>query len=72
MPRPDPAAPAETAADLAASMAHALSTPGLRAFGLSYSSIPELARRATLASSSKTNPIALTPVELEAALEAAL
>jgi alcohol dehydrogenase class IV len=49
-----------------------LSIPPLRAYGISRDDIPDLVAAASIASSMKANPIALTPAELTTILENAL
>jgi alcohol dehydrogenase class IV len=49
-----------------------LNIPGLRAYGIGANDLPELATKAANASSMKANPVALTPEELSAVLQAAL
>jgi alcohol dehydrogenase class IV len=53
-------------------LARELAVPGLSAYGVQSSDIPELVGKARAASSMKGNPIALTPAELTSILEQAL
>jgi alcohol dehydrogenase class IV len=67
--------PSARAADGAAwvsDLAAALGIPPLSAFGVSRERVPDLVEKTGIASSTKANPIVLTPEELTEILEAAL
>jgi alcohol dehydrogenase class IV len=49
-----------------------LKVPGLGAYGLTKNDVPDVVRKAAVASSMKANPIVLKPEELAAILERAL
>ncbi len=53
-------------------LAHDLGIPALGAYGISQVHVPELVRKAAAASSTKANPIVLTPEELTEILQAAM
>jgi alcohol dehydrogenase class IV len=62
----------EDGAEWAAAAAGKMGIPPLRAYGLSEDDIPALVQEAARASSTRANPLALTPEELRAVLTGAL
>jgi alcohol dehydrogenase class IV len=68
----NPAATAEEGVAWLRDLVRTLEVPRLSQFGLREDQVPELVQRAARANSMKTNPIALRPEELTAALIAAL
>lgn len=67
-----PAGRAEDGVRWVETLAHDLGIPGLGAYGISHEHVPELVRKAAAASSTKANPVVLTPEELTEILVAAL
>ena len=67
-----PEAGAEDALAWISDLCEHLEIPSLRAYGMTREQVPEVARRAAVASSMKGNPLALLPAELEEILLRAL
>jgi alcohol dehydrogenase class IV len=68
----NPASRAEDGVRWVQALALDLGIPGLGAYGVRQEHVPELVQKTAVASSTKANPIVLTPEELTEILQAAM